>query len=95
MSHPVSDKNIITILKVVMTTGLCLIGLGVYFHMFSEWAEELGVTGIILSACLVAIGMIMSLPTKMYLTFVLVKLEHEKEAELREQQRQGPPQQAN
>ena len=83
MSGSISDKKVIFILKVIMIFGLCLIGLGVYFHMFSEWAEGLGVTGIVLSACLVAIGMIMSLPTKMYLTFVLVKMEQEKESHLR------------
>jgi len=40
----------------------------------------MGVTGIIISACCVAIGMAMSLPTKMYLTFVLVKREQEQKA---------------
>jgi hypothetical protein len=58
-----------------MIIGLCLIGLGIYFHMYSETMHELGVTGIIISACCVAIGMIMSIPTKMYLTFVLVQRE--------------------
>jgi hypothetical protein len=37
----------------------------------------MGVTGIVISACTVAIGMIMSLPTKMFLTFLLVKREQE------------------
>lgn len=74
-----SDAKLIRILKIVMCFGLFLIGLGVYFHNFSPAVEEMGVDGIILSACCVAIGMILSLPTKMYLTFVLVKREQEQE----------------
>ena len=45
--------------------------------MYSETIEQMGVTGIVISACLVAIGMILSLPTKMYLTFILVKREED------------------
>jgi len=37
--------------------------------------ESLGVTGIIISAVCIAFGLIFSLPTKMYLTFILVKRE--------------------
>jgi len=75
-----SDANIINMLKIVMAIGLTLIGLGIYFHMYNQTIEEMGVTGIIISACCVAIGMAMSLPTKMYLTFVLVKREQEQKA---------------
>ena len=65
-----------------MTIGLCLILLGVYFHLYSDTIDNMGVTGMIISACCVAIGMIMSLPTKMFLTFVLVKREDDlKQAE--------------
>jgi hypothetical protein len=73
----VSNGTLITILKIVMVTGLCLIALGIYFHMYNQTIEEMGVTGIVISACCVAMGMIMSLPTKMYLTFVLVNREQE------------------
>lgn len=77
MSKPMSDKALIRLLKIVMGIGISLILLGVYFHMYSTTIEEMGVTGMIISACCVAIGMIMSLPTKMFLTFVLVKREQE------------------
>jgi hypothetical protein len=73
-----SDRKIILCLKIVMLTGLSLILLGVYFHLYSAAIEAMGVTGIVISACCVAIGMIMSLPTKMYLTFLLVKREDDK-----------------
>lgn len=70
-----SDKTLILILKVMMVAGITLILLGVYFHLFNQTIKEMGVNGIIISAACVAIGMALSLPTKMFLTFVLVKRE--------------------
>lgn len=75
-----SDASIVKLLKIVMAIGLTLVGLGIYFHIYNQAIEDMGVTGIIISACCVAIGMAMSLPTKMYLTFVLVKREQEQKA---------------
>lgn len=71
-----NDKQLLTLLKLVMCTGICLIGLGVYLHMFSETMHKMGVKGIMTSACCVAVGMIKSFPTKMYLTFYLVTKEN-------------------
>ncbi|NVK56493.1 MAG: hypothetical protein HWE26_12845 [Alteromonadaceae bacterium] len=71
------DRKLLLILKIIMSVGVSLILTGVYCHMYSETIEAMGVTGIVISACLVAIGMILSLPTKMYLTFVLVRYEQE------------------
>ena len=73
-----SDKKVILTLKIIIVIGLSLISVGVYFHLFSETIEEMGVNGIIISAACVAIGMALSLPTKMFLTFVLVKREQER-----------------
>ena len=73
-----TDHKLILLLKVIMTIGISLILAGVYCHMYSDTIEEMGVTGIVISACLVAIGMILALPTKMYLTFVLVKREEDR-----------------
>ncbi|MFT5677356.1 MAG: hypothetical protein ACI808_003308 [Paraglaciecola sp.] len=73
-----TDKKLMLILKICITLGICLILLGVYFHNFSPTIDEMGVNGIIISAVCIAIGMILSLPTKMYLTFILVKRESEK-----------------
>lgn len=42
--------------------------------------ESLGVTGIIISAVCIALGLIFSLPTKMYLTFLLVKREADQQS---------------
>ncbi|WP_076410477.1 hypothetical protein [Shewanella sp. UCD-KL12] len=74
-----TDAKLILILKCCISVGICLILLGIYFHNFSESIEAMGVTGIIISAMCVAFGMALSLPTKMYLTFILVKREAEKQ----------------
>jgi hypothetical protein len=72
-----TDKKILFILKICISAGIFLILLGIYFHNFSTTIEEMGVNGIIISAVCIALGMILSLPTKMYLTFILVKRESE------------------
>ncbi len=73
----ISDKKLILLLKSCIALGLCLIALGIYLHNFSQAMEAMGVTGIIISAVCVAVGMALSLPTKMYLTFILVRRESE------------------
>nr|WP_258405611.1 hypothetical protein [Shewanella zhangzhouensis] len=69
------DETLIRVLKTLMLLGISLILLGVYLHNFNDAVEAMGVRGIILSALCVAIGMALSLPTKMYLTFVFVRRE--------------------
>ena len=76
-----SEHVLIKLLKASIVIGICLLLLGVYLHNFSEYMESLGVTGIIISAVCIAFGLIFSLPTKMYLTFLLVKREAEQQAE--------------
>ncbi|QQX81316.1 hypothetical protein JK628_05470 [Shewanella sp. KX20019] len=72
-----TDAKLILILKTCISIGLLLILLGIYLHNFSESIEAMGVTGIIISAMCIALGMVLSLPTKMYLTFILVRRESE------------------
>lgn len=84
-----TDKKLITLLKIIMMVGITLIGIGVYLHNFSETMDEMGATGIVISAVFVAFGMILSLPTKMYLTFVLMK--HEEEAHKTSKDEQTKP----
>ncbi|WP_341501876.1 hypothetical protein [Gallaecimonas sp. GXIMD4217] len=67
------DRTLLRLLKAVMITGFCLNLLGLYLHNFSDTTEAMGVTGIIISA----LGMALSLPAKMYLTFVWVRQEQE------------------
>jgi hypothetical protein len=72
-----TEETLIKVLKTSIGFGICLILLGIYFHNFSDKMEALGVTGIIISAICIAIGFIFSLPTKIYLTILLVKREAE------------------
>ncbi|GGD62949.1 hypothetical protein [Lacimicrobium alkaliphilum] len=67
----------IKVLKMIMILGITLIIIGVFLH-FSPAVQAMGVSGILLSAFFVAFGMILSLPTKIYLTFLLMKNESEK-----------------
>lgn len=82
MSEPESkaalfEKRLIRWLKTSIVIGLCLLLTGIYLHMYSDYMESLGVTGIIISAAFIAFGLIFSLPTKIYLTFLLMKREQE------------------
>ena len=79
-----SEQRIILLLKISIGIGLCLLLLGIYLHMFNDYMESFGVTGIIISAVCIAFGLIFSLPTKMFLTFMLVKRENEKKIEASE-----------
>ncbi|WP_107852994.1 hypothetical protein [Oceanimonas marisflavi] len=71
-----TSTMLIRIMKIAMSIGIALIVLGVYLHNSSHM-EALGVNGILISAGCVAVGMVLSLPTKMYLTFVLMKREND------------------
>ena len=75
-----TDNQLFFILKISISIGLSLLALGIYLHNFSDYIESLGVQGIIISAMCVAFGLVFSLPTKMYLTFLLVKRESEKQS---------------
>ncbi len=74
-----TEATIIKLLKVSIAIGLCLLVLGIYLHMFSDYMQTLGVTGFIISAACIAIGFIFSLPTKIYLTILLMQQEQDKQ----------------
>ncbi|MDX2367370.1 MAG: hypothetical protein QNK36_03005 [Colwellia sp.] len=78
------EESLIKLLKISIGIGLSLLALGIYLHNFSHYMESLGVTGIIISAVCIAFGLIFSLPTKMYLTFLLVKREADLQANEKE-----------
>ena len=63
-----------------MVLGLCLILLGHYLLSYTSFPETHGIKGLVISGGMMAIGLIMSLPTKMYLTFIWVKGENERKA---------------
>ncbi len=72
-----TDKNLIRILKIFIVIGILLILFGHYLLSYTDFTEQYGVMGIMICAGCIALGFVFSLPTKMYLTFVLVKRENE------------------
>lgn len=74
----INNEKAITIMKIVMVVGLCLILLGHYLLSYTSFPETYGITGLMISGGMMAVGLIMSLPTKMYLTFIFVKNENER-----------------
>ncbi|GGB42616.1 hypothetical protein GCM10011502_14930 [Oceanisphaera marina] len=72
-----TDKKVILLLKIMMIAGFSLILIGAYLH-YSDITKTMGVKGILLSAGCVAVGMVLSLPTKMYLTFLFMTRENNK-----------------
>ncbi len=73
-----SEKSLITLLKVVIVLGLCLIGLGYYLINVAHIEQSMGVSGMMIGGGCYALGLILSLPTKMYLTFIWVTAEQRK-----------------
>ncbi len=69
------DQFIIRLLKVIMLCGIGLIIFGHYLWVGLRIHESMGVPGITIIAACCALGLILSLPTKMYLTFLLMKHE--------------------
>ncbi|MEI4548243.1 hypothetical protein [Pseudoalteromonas spongiae] len=73
-----SEKSLITLLKVVIVLGLCLIGLGYYLINVAHIEQTMGISGMMIGGGCYALGLILSLPTKMYLTFIWVTAEQRK-----------------
>jgi hypothetical protein len=72
-----TEQQTIRLLKVFIVIGLCLILLGHYLLSYANLPEKYGVTGMVISASCIAFGLVFSLPTKMYLTFLWVKKEND------------------
>ncbi len=68
-----SETAQIRLLKVCIVIGISLLLLGHYLLSYADLPASMGVAGIIISAACIAFGFIFSLPTKMYLTFLLMK----------------------
>lgn len=62
-------------LKLLMLTGVALILFGHYLWVGLQLPERMGVPGIIIVAGCCALGLILSLPTKIYLTLLLMQRE--------------------
>lgn len=78
-----SSILIIRLLKISIVLGLCLIATGHGLIISSYYTTEHGIIGIIIAAACIAIGVILSLPTKIYLTILL--MESEKQSPISQQ----------
>ncbi|PKH07837.1 hypothetical protein [Moritella sp. Urea-trap-13] len=75
-----TDKKLIRILQIFIAIGISLILFGHYLLSYTDFTQQHGVVGIMICAACIALGFACSLPTKMYLTFVLVKRENEQKS---------------
>lgn len=73
-----TERQILRLLKIVMLCGIALLVLGHYLWSGLKIQESMGVQGIILIGLCCALGLILSLPTKIYLTILLMKRESDK-----------------
>lgn len=69
-----TNQEQIKLLKVFIVIGLLLLVTG-HFIISKEWLAHMGPLGFIIGAACIAIGLICSLPTKIYLTILLMKNE--------------------
>lgn len=82
-----TEPQTLRLLKIIMLCGISLLVLGHYLWSGLKLHETMGVNGIILIGLCCALGLILSLPTKIYLTLLLMKREAERKASA-EQQKQ-------
>lgn len=75
-----ATKRLMFWLKLVMLSGISLIIFGHYLWVGAKLPETMGVQGIIIVALCCALGLILSLPTKIYLTLLLMQYENEHQA---------------
>jgi hypothetical protein len=73
----------VILLRISIGIGISLLIVGVYLHFFDDNIDSLGIAGIYVTAGCYALGSLFSLPTKIYLTFLLMKMEAEAKAEKR------------
>lgn len=76
-----SNHQLVILLRISIGIGISLLIVGVYLHFFDDNIDSLGIEGIYITAGCYAFGSLFSLPTKIYLTFLLMKMEAEQKAE--------------
>lgn len=75
MIYIMSQIKIIRLLRISIVLGLCLIVTGHTLIVSSYFTVDHGIKGIIIAAACIAIGVLLSLPTKIYLTILLMEAE--------------------
>ena len=67
--------SLLTILKLVILCGILLIVAGHSLLVVDSFRDYFGVYSFMIGAICIALGLIMSLPTKIYLTILLMQNE--------------------
>ena len=70
-----AEQQLIRILKIFILLGISLILGGHYLLVSDLLAEQNSIHGIMIGATCIAVGILFSLPTKIYLTIVLMNME--------------------
>ncbi len=73
-----NEKNIRSLMIAFIVVGVSLILTGIYFIVFTDMVTTKGTTGILTIAGLIAGGLFLSVPAKIYLTLQLMKYNDEK-----------------
>ncbi|WP_333607763.1 hypothetical protein [Arsukibacterium sp.] len=66
-------------LKLIMFSGFAIFMLGHFLWAFADLPQKMGVPGILIVAGCCTFGLILSLPTKIYLTILLMRWENNDE----------------
>lgn len=69
------DKRLMRILKLCMVLGVCLLIIGHIILSVTFINDHIDHRGYMLGAALSALGIVLSLPTKIYLTILLMEYE--------------------
>ncbi|CAM3853506.1 MULTISPECIES: hypothetical protein [Pseudoalteromonas] len=72
-----TEQKIIRVLKIFIALGITLILTGHYLLVSDIFAQQNSIHSIMIGAVFIAVGILCSLPTKIYLTIVLMKMEAE------------------
>ena len=73
-----NEKQIRLLMMGFIVTGLTLISIGIYLIIFTDTVTTKGADGILRIAGLIAGGLFISVPAKIYLTLQLMKYNDEK-----------------
>lgn len=78
MNENSKGKKIRQIMMGLIAIGLSLILFGIYLIVFTEMVTTKGADGILMIAGIIASGLFISVPAKIYLTLQLMKYNDEK-----------------
>lgn len=84
-----NEKKLRIIMLSLIAIGLLLVAIGISLIIFTDIVTENGTNGILLIAGLIAGGLFLSVPAKIYLTLQMMKYNDEKLI-LKNQQRTSP-----